>query len=165
MILISASDNNSWRHYRLRALATIRAWAYALRTCSDATLGREAEPEAEQGKHPLLFFPWSAHQANTGKRNQPVRYNDTSSLKHNALRRFCDDSILDFRADNGDFAADRSEVGVTGQRVLISGGSAMARPVETQMTISCLQCDWSVVYRVNYFCRVRQWILPVCILV
>ena len=49
MILISASDNNSWRHYRLRALAKIRAWGYALRACSDATLGREAEPEAEQG--------------------------------------------------------------------------------------------------------------------
>ena len=27
---------------------------------------------------------------------------------------------------------------------LLSGGSAMARPVETQMTISCLQCDWAV---------------------
>ena len=27
---------------------------------------------------------------------------------------------------------------------LVSGGSAMARPVETQMIISCLQCDWSV---------------------
>ena len=27
---------------------------------------------------------------------------------------------------------------------LLSGGSAMARPMETQMTISCLQCDWAV---------------------
>ena len=26
----------------------------------------------------------------------------------------------------------------------LSGGSVMARPVESQMTISCLQCDWSV---------------------
>ena len=51
MILISASYNNSWRHYRLRALATIRAWAYALRACSDATLGRA------QGS--LLHREWS----------------------------------------------------------------------------------------------------------
>ena len=27
---------------------------------------------------------------------------------------------------------------------LLAGGSDMARPVETQMTISCLQCEWSV---------------------
>ena len=49
MILISASDNNSWRHYRLRALATIRAWAYALRTCSDATLAARPNPRPNKG--------------------------------------------------------------------------------------------------------------------
>ena len=27
---------------------------------------------------------------------------------------------------------------------LLARGSDMARPVETQMTISCLQCDWAV---------------------
>ena len=49
MILISTSYNNSWRHYRLRALATIRAWAYALRTCSDATPGRAAKLDPAKG--------------------------------------------------------------------------------------------------------------------
>ena len=121
MILISASDNNSWRHYRLRALATIRAWAYALRTCSDATLGREAEPEAEQGNIRCFSSPDLHIRPTQESETSPSGINDTSPLKHNALRRFCDDGILDFRADNGDFAADRSEVGVTGQRVLISG--------------------------------------------
>ena len=57
MILISASDNDSSRYYRLRMLAKIRAWGYALRACSDATLGRDAESHPEQRKHPLLFFP------------------------------------------------------------------------------------------------------------
>ena len=58
MILISASDNDSSRYYRLRGLATIRAWAYALRTCSDATLGRatNSPPRSEQPgvSHPLI---------------------------------------------------------------------------------------------------------------
>ena len=54
MILISASDNNSWRHCRLRALATIRAWAYALRAWSNATLGRAARLDPiKRNSHPL----------------------------------------------------------------------------------------------------------------
>ena len=73
----------------------------------------EAEPEAEQGDIRCFSSP-DLHI-------RPTQESETSPLKHNALRRFCDDGILDFRADNGDFAADRSEVGVTGQRGLISG--------------------------------------------
>ena len=94
MILISASDNNSWRHYRLRALATIRAWAYALRTCSDATLGRDTRLAPAQGMVGL-FQPPIPTSGQLRRAKATIQVSCTSALNYDALWRFC---AMDFSA-------------------------------------------------------------------
>ena len=111
MILISASDNNSWRHYRLRALATIRAWAYALRTCSDATLGRDTKLAPVQGISRRFPSP------NPHVRSTQVSDGNPSGVLYHCpglrrspaiLRRW----ISRFRAETVHCAADPGEVDV-----------------------------------------------------
>ena len=113
MILISASDNNSWRHYRLRALATIRAWTYALRTCSDATLGRETKPGLAQGvdrRFSFLHPRVRLAQEREGIPSSVITPSPPNSRSPAILVRW----VFRSRAENVDFAADPSEVGVIG---------------------------------------------------
>ena len=50
----------------IRVLAKIRVWTYALRTCSDATLGRATNsPRAANSQ--ALPFPESPRQVNAGE--------------------------------------------------------------------------------------------------
>ena len=66
MILISASDNNSWRYYRLRVLAQIRTGlrSESLVRCN---AGPRHKARSRTGDSQALPFPESPRQVNAGK--------------------------------------------------------------------------------------------------